>query len=317
MSQRILTGTSLRPWDGSPFQAAVVAPMDSIRARAIRIAGFVAPQTVGKAAFSLFCTPTKVSSRGPAERRLEEKLTPLLSTAEAQRVVTSGATVQAYLWRTPRMPSRGRVLLLHGWRGQALVMLMFVKPLLDAGFDCVAFDLPAHGQSTGRRLNLPLGADAVLAVGDALGPFTGIVTHSLGGLFAALAIEGGAPMTRRLHVERLVLISSPNSLAGLTQNFADNQRFSPRTPKSIYDEIGRICGRSVNELNAGDFLLATGVPTLVIHEEQDEEVPISEAGAILSRAGSTANLLTTNGLGHRRIVVMPNVVRAAVRHLSS
>jgi pimeloyl-ACP methyl ester carboxylesterase len=53
-------------------------------------------------------------------------------------------------------------------------MLMFVKPLLDAGFDCVAFDLPAHGQSTGHHLNLPMGADAVLAVSDALGAFSGI-----------------------------------------------------------------------------------------------------------------------------------------------
>jgi esterase/lipase len=215
------------------------------------------------------------------------------------------------------MPARGRVLLLHGWSGQALVMLMFVKPLLDAGFDCVAFDLPAHGQSPGHRLNLPMGANAVLAIGDALGPFTGIVTHSLGGLFAALAIEGGAPMTRRLRIERLVLISSPNSLARLTQNFADTQRFSPRILKSINDEIRRICGRAVHELNAGDLLLAAKVPTLVIHDEQDEEVPMSEAGAILARAGSTANLMTTNGLGHRRIVVMPNVVRAAVRHLNT
>ena len=194
-------------------------------------------------------------------------------------------------------------------------MLMFVKPLLDAGFDCVAFDLPAHGQSTGHHLNLPMGAEAVLAVSDALGAFSGVVAHSLGGLFATLALEGGAPMTRRLHVDRLVLISSPNSLARLTQTFADSQRFSPRTLKALNGEIGRICRRSVNDLNAGDFLRMAGVPTLIIHDEQDEEVPISEAGAILYRAGSTANLMTTNGLGHRRIVVMPNVVRAAVRHL--
>ena len=293
-----------------------MALTDSLRASAIRIGGAVAPQVAGKAAFSLFCTP-RVVPKGSAERRLVEKLTPLLSLAEAQGVDTPAATVQAYLWRTPRKPSCGRVLLLHGWTGQALVMLMFVKPLLDAGFDCVAFDLPAHGQSTGQHLNLPMGADAVLAVSDALGAFSGIVAHSLGGLFATLAIEGGAPMTRGLHVERLVLISSPNSLARLTQGFADSQRFSPRILQSLNNEIGRICGRSVNELNAGDFLRVAGVPTLVIHDEQDVEVLIAEAGAILDRAGATASLMTTNGLGHRRIVVMPTVVRAAVRHLRS
>jgi hypothetical protein len=115
----------------------------------------------------------------------------------------------------------------------------------------------------------------------------------------------------------LVLISCPNSLARLTQNFADCQRFSPGTLKALNDEIGRICGRPVNDLNAGNFLRAAGAPTLIIHHEQDEEVPISEASAILDKAGSMANLMTTNRLGHRRIVVMPTIVRAAVRHLRS
>lgn len=125
----------------------MMALTESLRASAIRIGGAVAPQVVGKAAFSLFCTPTALSN-GPAEQRLKVKLTPLLSLAEPQRVDTPAATVQAYLWRTSQRPSRGRVL--------PLVMLMFVKTLLDAGFDCVAIDLP-------------MGAEAVLAVSDALG----------------------------------------------------------------------------------------------------------------------------------------------------
>jgi hypothetical protein len=48
--------------------------------------------------------------------------------------------------------------------------------------------MPAHGQSTGHQLNLPMGAEAVLAVSDVLGEFSGIVAHSLGGLIATLAI---------------------------------------------------------------------------------------------------------------------------------
>jgi hypothetical protein len=132
MSQRNLAG-ALRLWDGSAILSSTYAPTNSIHKTAIRMAGFVAPQFVGKAAYSLFCTPPKVLSKGSAERRLEEKLAPLFLSADARRVVTSGAAAQAYMWRTPRMPSRGRVLLVHGWTGQALVMLMFVKPLLDAG----------------------------------------------------------------------------------------------------------------------------------------------------------------------------------------
>ena len=193
--------------------------LQTLGAVAFRAGHRLAPGLTGRAAFRLFCTPPRGQPRTEAEVRLVEKLTPILDTAVAHRVSTPDADVQAYLWRTTTLPVRGRVLLLHGWTGQALVMTLFAKPLMDAGFDVVAFDLPAHGKSTGRILNMPIGARAVLAVADALGPITGLISHSFGGPIAALAVEGGSPIFRQLAVERLVLIATPHALKQVTRDF--------------------------------------------------------------------------------------------------
>jgi alpha-beta hydrolase superfamily lysophospholipase len=43
------------------------------------------------------------------------------------------------------------ILLVHGWNGHAAQLRAFVSPLVDAGYRVVAFDQPAHGQSSGAR----------------------------------------------------------------------------------------------------------------------------------------------------------------------
>jgi len=50
------------------------------------------------------------------------------------------------------------------------------------------------------------------------------------------------------------------------------------------------------------------VPLLVFHDEEDPEVPWSD-GAAIARAWRGAELVSTRGLGHKRIVHDPEVVR--------
>ena len=283
---------------------------------AFRIAGVVAPPLAGKAAYYLFCLPPRITAGDPARARLTEKLGPLRNDALPFRIANPDATIQAYLWRTTKAPARGRVLLVHGWTAEALIMGLFVKPLRDAGFDVVALDLPAHGTSTGRLLNMPIGARAVLAVADRLGAFTGIVTHSFGGPISALAIEGGSPIGRKIDVDKLVLISSPHSIAKTARDFGDGFAFSDDLQQRLGAEVTRAAGRRIEAIKIGDMLATAGKPALIIHDTEDDRVPFTEAEAIVASAGGHATLMQTTGLGHEWIVIMPSIVRAAVRFLA-
>lgn len=281
--------------------------------RALNALYAVAPRRAGQLAFDLFCKPPSARHRSAAETRALETLSANLASAVARRIETPDGEVQTHLWRTTEQDCRGRVLLVHGWTAEARVMTLFVAPLLRAGFDVAALDLPAHGASGGKRLNMPIGARAVLAAGEVLGPFYGVVAHSFGGLATALAAEGGTPIHRRLPVQRLVLISTPHSVTRLTEEFAAKFGFSTAVTIALQEEVTRAAGRSVHGITTGGLLKIAGVPTLIIHDDDDDIVPPSDAPAIAAMSGAT--LLTTKGLGHRRIIVMPAAVRASIRFL--
>ncbi len=282
---------------------------------AFRMGHAMAPRLASRAAYRLFCSPPRGVPATAGEARLAEKLQPLVDSASAHRIATPDATIQAYLWTTTQPASRGRVLLLHGWTAQAIVMGMFVKPLRDAGFDVVAIDLPAHGRSTGRVLNMPIGARAVLAVADALGPFTGLVSHSFGGPIAALAIEGGSPLDRRLSLDRIVLVASPHALTRVTRGFGDALSFTPSMQAGFNAIITNAARRPIETINTGDFLNTSGLPALIVHDVDDADVPYADAEAIVA-AAPRATLMPVKGMGHRAIVIAPIVVRASVRFLA-
>lgn len=282
---------------------------------ALNAAAWIAPGVAGRASYEIFCTPPRGTPADDAERKLAEKLTPLFDTAEQITVRSPDATVAAYRWRTEAAERRGQILLIHGWTAQAMVMGLFVKPLQAAGFDVVAVDLPGHGRSGGNRLSMVIGANAILALNEHAGPFVGIVTHSFGGLVAALAVEGGSPIGRRLPTERLVLIAAPNSLRIATKQFADALGFSARLHQQLETEIETRARRPIETITAGKLIQKAGIDCLLIHDRDDEDVPLSEGEGIAATLGPKATLEPTTGLGHRRIVVMPHVIRRAVRFL--
>lgn len=274
-----------------------------------------APKTAGRATFFAFCFPPPKFSRPQSDRRFIERMQPILIEAEANTVSTPECSIQTYRWRSNTAPSRGTVLLVHGWTGQALVMALFVKPLRDLGFDVVALDLPGHGKSTGQQLTMPRGARAILAITEKLGPFAGAITHSFGGPNLALALEGGSPLDRKITIPRVCLISSPDTLDELIDSYGSNLALEPILVQSIRDEIERLARRPITAIRVSDFIAKSAQPTLIIHDTDDDVVAISHADAIVARAPN-ATLMRTARLGHKQILITPAVVRAATRFIA-
>ncbi len=67
----------------------------------------------------------------------------------------------------------------------------------------------------------------------------------------------------------------------------------------------------MDKLSTGSFIAASRVPTLVIHDNQDKEVPVADGQAIADRSPA-ARFLPTEGLGHRRILRSSMVADAIV-----
>lgn len=133
-----------------------------------------------------------------------------LSPGDAFAVVSGQYRLRAWSWGVG--PA---VLLMHGWEGHAGHLNRFVEPLVNRGFRAVALDLPAHGFSSGRQATLLDMADALCAVGDAVGPVHAVIAHSLGGAATALALGPvqGRNGGNRLSASRVVPFEHARAIA--------------------------------------------------------------------------------------------------------
>lgn len=274
----------------------------------VRVGSRMAPRLTGNLAFRVFCTPPR-TDLDEAQRKLVARAEAELEAAERLRLPFEGGVVQAYRIAA-QAPSRGAVLLLHGWTGRAAFMSAFIEPLTRSGFDVVALDLPAHGRSSGRILHVPMAIAALHALHERLGSWRGIVAHSFGGPIAAALVSGAIPRFKALPVERMVLIAAPSSLPDIFAWFGEAIGLTERGRRALDANVLRIAGRELAEFEGDAMLREAGVPTLLLHAPDDPEVGYRNAER-LAAAGPHVALKPLPGLGHRRILYAPETIEAA------
>lgn len=279
----------------------------------IRASSTVSPRFTGRLAFRLFCTPMKhapVNRQSAGIRRAEAVL------AKGQPAhVTHGCGFVKIVRLEPEGTSRGTVLVLHGWTGQGLFMAGFVEPLLARGFSVIVMDMPAHGGSSGRLLNFPIGVEAISAVVRGLQPLAGIIAHSFGGAVAAAAVGGAIDAFPAIRAKALVSIAAPATMQIYGKKFADTLGLTPRGHQAFEDRVLEIAGRPMASFSGRDFLARSETRTLVIHASDDREIPFSDAEDLAGAPG--ARLMQVDGLGHRRILVSRAVQDAAAEFIAA
>lgn len=199
------------------------------------------------------------------------------------------------------------VLLVHGWEGRGAQLGALVDPLVAAGYRAVALDGPAHGDSPGRTTTGPEFARALVATSDAVGPLAAVVGHSFGGFTSLLAVSRGLPTAR------IVTIGTPASVPEVLRDFQRLIRLPERALPSMIRALEARVHAPMASFEVEAFAPNVHVPVLVVHDTDDREVPYADAPRLADVFG--ARLLTTNGLGHRRILYAPEVVAAIVEFI--
>lgn len=281
----------------------------------VRLSSFVAPRAAGHLAFKAFCTPPRAKPR-PARTGAVKSAQQRLDGATRHAIPYPCGSVATYVFEPSDAAEfeapAPTVLLLHGWTSEAAFMTAFVAPLLEAGFRVVAYDLPAHGASTGAELNIPLGVASLAAVAHAFGPIHAIVTHSFGGAIAMAALAGSVPGQPAVSARRLAMIAAPSSVAQITRQFGATIGLGRRGQAALERRIHVVAGNPVEAFEGRDQLAAIALPTLLIHCRDDRELGFHHAQA-LAKAGPLVTLEPMKGVGHRRILQAKPVVESVTR----
>ena len=104
-----------------------------------------------------------------------------------------------------------------------------------------------------------------------------------------------------------------------TRDFAEVLGFSEATRQRLLVLMERRAGRPLADFDVARGVESFGGPlpaALVVHDTQDKEAHHAD-GERLARSWPGARLVTTTGLGHRRILRDPDVVAEVVAHVTA
>ena len=287
---------------GATNQSPRANPLSRVDARIVglrlgfQLLGPLAPARAARIAERLFTRPPQHPLRPLEEAFLES--------GEAFQVPHDGYELAGWSWGSGPI-----VLLMHGWGSRAGRFRLFVPELQAQGFRIVAFDGPGHGRTGGTSASLPQFARALTAVSASVGPVSAFIGHSLGGAAALFA------MNRSLAPVPAVLISAPSDPVVFWRRFVRHLAIPPGVRDRLQQNLERRFGITWDDLNLIPVAAALPTPLLVIHDEDDEDVP-PENGREIASAAPRGTFVLTRGLGHRAIMRDAAVVRLAVDFIS-
>ncbi len=250
-----------------------------------------------------FCTPPLIPFADFESRAFED--------ADTLNLPFAGERLAGYSWGEGRT-----VLLVHGWGSRASHMAFLGRFLAKAGLRAVTYDGPAHS-STGfspkkSTSNMFEWCRALHAVAASIGPLYAIAGHSFGAACAAFTASGISAFSNcRISIEKFALISPPPALVDVYKSFCRKDSIGEKGLPALKQALEEQFKFSSDEYTVHNALQHIAGDVLLIHDEEDEEFPVSDIYA-LQRSLPAVKLLVTRGSGHQKILAN-RIMLAGVR----
>lgn len=243
----------------------------------------------------IFFTPFRYTATGK-EKEFE------LSAAKST-ILVDGKNIQTYEWGAEDQPY---VIVVHGWAGRATQFRKFVPIFNQAGFRVYGFDGPAHGKSEGKRTTIVEFEHVLRKIVEVKGIPAGIIAHSFGGGASIFAIRNGLP------VKKLISIASPTMSDEIIRSYLNAIGGSWPTGVRFKELIQKRYGKPFEEFTASFAIKhISTLDLLLIHDTEDRDVSIMQAQEMV-KLYSKSKLITTQGLGHNRILKDETVITSCL-----
>jgi pimeloyl-ACP methyl ester carboxylesterase len=201
-----------------------------------------------------------------------------------------------------------KILLVHGWSGRGTQLVKFADALVGKGYSTVSFDAPAHGKAQGSTTIMTDFIASIVEVDRKFGPFDAAVGHSLGGMSLLNAVKSG------LKINRLVTIGSGDKVNDILIDFVSKLELKPEFSVHLQQYFEKKYNTEMESYSAYLAAQSITIPVLVIHDENDDEVPVSASENIYSNL-KNGELFITNNLGHRKILGNQEVIDKTINFI--
>ncbi|NUO57647.1 MAG: alpha/beta hydrolase [Hamadaea sp.] len=278
-----------------------MTPAIKLTGRLLDALSVTAPPLARRLAWELFRRPVRRARVHPHEQAAH-------AAAVREHYTVDGVRVAAYRWGDGDRP----VLLLHGWSSRGSRFAALATELARRGHTAIAVDAPGHGDSGGDSTTVPQYARLVHAIQQRHGDFRGIAGHSLGVLTAFHALRTG------VRADAIVTVSGIADFGHLLREFARQLRLRPPVTDDVRRRLEKLLGDDDiwTRLSSDHQPEHVTQPLLILHDADDDFVGVDHAHR-LHQAYPHAELVITEGLGHRGVLADPRVFGPAADWLSA
>ncbi|MBK8611107.1 MAG: alpha/beta fold hydrolase [Chitinophagaceae bacterium] len=244
-----------------------------------------------------------ISKRRTAEKAFDVFATPYLKSvrkfpvknAVVVELRLNNKKVNGYRWNHPQPK---KALILHGFGSAAHKFEDYAELLASKGFEVLAFDAPAHGESEGTRTNAIEYCEMIKLVVQQYGPVESFFAHSFGGISLCLALET-IPHDAGTKV---VFIAPATETTSAVDGAFGMLKLNDERVRSEFDKIVfEVSGRKTEWFSIRRAMQNIKASVLWIHDEDDDITPWADALKVKEDDHPNIEFVLTKGLGHRKI----------------
>lgn len=239
--------------------------------------------------------------RGLAPERIAETLAPVdigLPCEEVRIATADGKRLFGWYLPATGGGAAPAVAILHGWGGNAEMMLPLAHPLRAAGFAILLFDARCHGRSDEDSFtSMPRFAEDLghaldwLAAQPNVDPRRlSVVGHSVGAAATLLAAS------RRDGLAAVVALATFAHPRAMMQRWLDAKRIPWPAGRLILRYVEHVIGHRFDDIAPVTTVRRVHCPVLIVHGSEDTTVPVTEAHQIhAARSGDHVRLRIVAG----------------------
>ena len=203
--------------------------------------------------------------------------------------------MNGYRWNHPQAK---KALILHGFGSAAHKFEEYATLLTNKGYEVLAFDAPAHGDSEGDTTNAIEYSAMIKQVMEQFGPIQSFMAHSFGGISLSLALE------QMPHDEntKVVFIAPATETTSAIDGAFNMLKLKNLAVRNEFEKIiFNLTGKNVAWFSMRRAMYNIKASVLWIHDEDDVITPWTDALKVKEDNHPNIKFVLTKGLGHQKI----------------
>ena len=243
----------------------------------------------------------------PQVRKLRENELATLEKANKEKFNFKSFNIQLYSWKG----GEKKVLLIHGWEGQAGNFSDLIEQLLADGYTVYSFDAPSHGFSSKGKTSL-FEFTELVGVLIKKHDVKLLVSHSFGGVATTYALF----RNQDIKIKKYILITTPDKFIERIDDVSEMVGINDKVKNRLISRLEKETNNNVRNLNVSEFVKAINVEkSLIIHDINDKVIPISRSKNV-HKNWPVSEFMEIEGTGHFRILRTKEVINKIINYLN-